>query len=127
MKYFNEEDKKEFQELSERITKDGQKFLRLAQSMVENMDIPDRLFSKNNLSELYELLRENSVYRVEIKVSANNIKHEAILLTGFKNGNYWTIVNNSYDETVAYKSIYSIRIKEYLCTLGRQYLQKTDE
>jgi len=128
MQYFNKEDMEEAKRLAEQITKNNKRFLSLAVSMLENTNIPDRLFTKDDLINLYELLQENSVYRVQVKTTSANVKHESILLTGYKNGSYWVVVNNSYGGEVQFRDLYSIRIEEYLCSMGRSYLQEnTDE
>ncbi len=54
-------------------------------------------------------LEEDCVYKVAVKIKASNPEHIAFLFTGFKNGNYCYIYNNTYDGPVSIDEIYSIK------------------
>lgn len=61
-------------------------------------------------------LLENTAYLVLVKSTSQNPTHEAVLFTGFKNGNYCEIYNNSYDKPLKMMDIYSIKILKKLHT-----------
>lgn len=104
-------------ELDDKLVMVGREFVKQIEEVVYKIDFPVKHFIKKEKFKLYDLLLEDSVYKVMVQVSASNVEHMAILHTGFKNGNYWIVYNNSYDNIVNFKEIYSIRILEYLCKL----------
>lgn len=59
-------------------------------------------------------LKENTLYKVKVKVSENNVEHESVLFTGFNTGSYCVVYNNTYDYPVPFDQIYSIKILEEL-------------
>lgn len=65
----------------------------------------------NSIKTLFSILglEENTLYKVAVKCRANNPEHVAFLFTGFKNGNYCEIYNNSYDSPISLESVYSIK------------------
>lgn len=62
-------------------------------------------------------LKEHSVYAVKVKGTYNNPEHEAILFTGFRNGNYCCVFNNTYDAPIPMMNLYSMKIVKYLYSL----------
>ena len=59
-------------------------------------------------------LKENTLYKVKVKVSEHNVEHESVLFTGFNNGAYCVVYNNTYDYPVPFDKIYSIKILQEL-------------
>jgi len=55
-------------------------------------------------------LQEHSVYLIRIKTKSTNVEHKSLLLTGFKNGNYCEIYNNSYDGPIKMVDVYSMKV-----------------
>ena len=76
--------------------------------------------SFETLLELELQLKEKSVYEVLVKLTEDNCEHSAILFTGYKNGGYWYLYQNSYDEAISLisKNIFSLKIVKYLTTLN---------
>lgn len=104
------------QELQEKITADGKRYLEEAQKILApHLGVPTKSFNKKDKRELYILLEEHSLYKVMVKSRANNPEHESILFTGFDTGGYWTLYINNYDTPTRFEDIYCIRIIEYLC------------
>lgn len=70
------------------------------------------------VEDLFETLKleENSVYKVLIKSNASNPAHISYLFTGFKNGNYCEIYNNTYERTLKLSGIYSLEVIKKLDT-----------
>lgn len=63
-------------------------------------------------------LEESSVYLVKVKCRADNPEHKSILFTGFENGNYCEIYNNTYDCPIKMDSVYSMKVIKKLTTLN---------
>ena len=59
-------------------------------------------------------LEEHALYKVKVKINENNVEHESFLFTGFNTGSYSTIYNNSYEQPVELKNIYSLEIIKQL-------------
>lgn len=104
-------------ELARRITETGREFIKQIEETITKLDFPENEFNKDNKFELYKLLPEHCVYKVEVQANPSNPKHTAILHTGFKNGSYWIIYTNNYDRPLEFKEIYSIKILDYLCKI----------
>ena len=66
--------------------------------------------ARHELKELYTLLKEHTVYEVNVKLSGANVKHKALLFTGFKNGSYWNVFAPSYEQPFSLETVYSIQI-----------------
>ena len=62
-------------------------------------------------------LKENTTYLIKVKHSSGNIQHKAILFTGFRNGNYCTIYNNTYEGPADMMKAYSIIMVRKLAVL----------
>jgi hypothetical protein len=58
----------------------------------------------------YTDLEEHTAYLVKVKLSANNVEHDAILWTGLHTGAYWEIFNNSYDSSQSFDKAYSVKV-----------------
>jgi len=78
----------------------------------------------DNIETLFEVLKlkEHHLYKVLVKMRANNPTHIAFLFTGFKNGNNCYIYTNSHDDPTRLQEIYSIKIIKALTHIGdRRY------
>ena len=71
--------------------------------MLVKIDKPQEVFAALKL-------KEHTVYRIRVKLRANNTEHTAILSTGFTNGNNCKIWNATYSEDVDMMSAYMITI-----------------
>lgn len=70
-----------------------------------------------NYSEIFEKLGldERAIYLVEVKCSPSNSRHKSILFTGFKNGSYCEVYNNTYDAPIPLNKLHSIKIVKKVC------------
>ena len=68
----------------------------------------------DKVETLFDVLKleEHTLYKVLIKVRANNPSHISFLFTGFKNGNYCTLYNGG--DVLDLKDIYSLKILKKL-------------
>lgn len=66
--------------------------------------------------EVFEALKlkENTLYKVKVKVTNNNLEHTAFLFTGFKTGAYCEVYTNSYEQPIKMMSCYSIKVSKKL-------------
>lgn len=73
----------------------------------------------NKSEELFDVLdlKENTIYKVKVKVRSDNPEHNAILFTGFKNGDYCEVYSNNYDAPIKMMDLYSIKVIKKLTTL----------
>ena len=64
------------------------------------------------MEELFKALKleENTLYKVRVKTNAQNVEHDSFLFTGFRNGNYCMVVNNTYESPVRLQDVYSIKV-----------------
>lgn len=65
-------------------------------------------------------LKEHSIYKVRVKVSSDNVPHQAILFTGFNNGSYCEVYNNSYEHPIKMMHCDSIEIIESLGVISKE-------
>jgi len=61
-------------------------------------------------------LDEHSLYFIEVKISPDNVEHYSFLFTGFANGNYCEVYNNSYETAADLSTIHSFNIIKKLHT-----------
>lgn len=59
-------------------------------------------------------LEEHSLYKVLVKVTPSNAAHEAVLFTGFKNGGYCVVYNNTYDGPIDMMKLYRMKVVKKL-------------
>lgn len=79
----------------------------------------DRVFMSEDIPVLHAKLQGSSAYLVSVKITKENVEHKAILFTGFSNGAYWSIYNNSYDNGPSkFDDIYSIKIIKLLTKIS---------
>ena len=62
-------------------------------------------------------LKEHSMNKVEVELHKDNIRHVAILFTGFRNGTYTTVYNNAYDVPYDATHTYYLKVLEELTTI----------
>jgi hypothetical protein len=62
-------------------------------------------------------LTEHTLYKIRVKTTSANVEHEAYLFTGFENGSYCKIYNNTYDHPIDMMEVYSMKIIKKLSTL----------
>lgn len=83
------------------------------------LSVATRVFYEKECAELLDLLNEHSVYLVKVKCHPNNPIHETLLFTGFRSGSYWDLYGSGYEHPIPLRSLYSIRVMQYLHTWER--------
>ena len=82
---------------------------------------PDQVtYDCHGLPGLYEACKEQAVYLVAVSYAPGNPVHEAVMLTGFKNGAYWQLCSTGYEAPASLHDIHALQIIKELHVSDRK-------